>query len=97
MQDQENCCEGRRTVADTIQAQTIAGDMRSQELIALLQRERQQEIITTRSQIAYRYQAEDVLDDAQLFKVETVGRAAYLKATCACSLWRKLRRIKLIE
>lgn len=47
--------------------------MKSQELIALLQRERQQERSTTRNQIAYRYQAEDVLEDTQFYKVETVS------------------------
>jgi hypothetical protein len=42
-------------------------------MIALLQRERQQEQSTTRTQIAYRYQAEDVVEDLPLFKVETVS------------------------
>lgn len=48
--------------------------MRSQELLALLKRDRAAEKTTTRQQIAYRMQAEGVLGvDENLFKIEWVG------------------------
>ncbi|WWC87985.1 uncharacterized protein L201_002887 [Kwoniella dendrophila CBS 6074] len=52
------------------QVQTILGDMKSQELFALLQRDRLNEKTNTRRQIAYRMQAEGVLGaDENLFKI----------------------------
>nr|XP_019050564.1 paired amphipathic helix protein Sin3a [Kwoniella bestiolae CBS 10118]OCF29494.1 paired amphipathic helix protein Sin3a [Kwoniella bestiolae CBS 10118] len=52
------------------QVQTILGDMKSQELLALLQRDRLHEKTSTRRQIAYRMQAEGVLgSDENLFKI----------------------------
>ncbi|OCF56596.1 paired amphipathic helix protein Sin3a [Kwoniella mangroviensis CBS 10435] len=52
------------------QAQTVVGDMKSQELFALLQRDRLHERTSTRRQIAYRMQAEGVLgSDENLFKI----------------------------
>jgi paired amphipathic helix protein Sin3a len=54
-----------------MQTQTILGDMKSQELFALLQRDRSGENTTTRQQIAYRMQAEGVLgSDENLYKIE---------------------------
>ncbi|WVR05681.1 hypothetical protein IAU60_002703 [Kwoniella sp. DSM 27419] len=52
------------------QVQTILGDMKSQELLALLQRDRANERTTNRRQIAYRMQAEGVLGpDENLYKI----------------------------
>ncbi|WWC68464.1 uncharacterized protein I206_102392 [Kwoniella pini CBS 10737] len=52
------------------QVQTILGDMKSQELFALLQRDRLHDRTNTRRQIAYRMQAEGVLGaDENLFKI----------------------------
>ncbi|WVQ97064.1 hypothetical protein IAU59_004174 [Kwoniella sp. CBS 9459] len=52
------------------QVQTILGDMKSQELLALLQRDRANERTNNRRQIAYRMQAEGVLgSDENLFKI----------------------------
>ncbi|WRT65870.1 uncharacterized protein IL334_002821 [Kwoniella shivajii] len=57
-----------RVIAAIIQ--TILGDMKSQELFALLQRDRVNERTTTRRQIAYRMQAEGVLgSEENLFKI----------------------------
>ena len=62
-----------------MQTQTVLGDMKSQELFALLQRDRLTDKTTTRQQIAYRMQAESVLGpDENLYKLEFVGDA-YLK------------------
>ena len=59
--------------AQVEQTQTIIGDMRSQELFALLQRDRQIERTTTRQQIAYRMQAEGVTGpEENLYKIEYV-------------------------
>jgi paired amphipathic helix protein Sin3a len=64
-----------RVVAAIVkQTQTILGDMKSQELFALLQRDRQRERTTTRQQIAYRYQAEGVLGpDENLYRLQFVS------------------------
>jgi paired amphipathic helix protein Sin3a len=64
-----------RVVAAIVkQTQTVLGDMKSQELFALLQRDRQHERTTTRQQIAYRYQAEGVLGaEENLYKVQYVS------------------------
>nr|XP_031858732.1 uncharacterized protein CI109_005826 [Kwoniella shandongensis]KAA5525804.1 hypothetical protein CI109_005826 [Kwoniella shandongensis] len=61
-----------RVIAGIVkQVQTILGDMKSQELFALLQRDRAAEKTTTRRQIAYRMQAEGVLgSEENLFKIE---------------------------
>jgi paired amphipathic helix protein Sin3a len=56
------------------QAQTILGDVKSQELLSLLQRDRAQDRSTTRLQIAYRMNAENVLGpDENLFRIEYVS------------------------
>ncbi len=69
------------TKADCIQTQTVLGDLKSQELFALLQRDRATETTTTRQQIAYRMQAEGVLGpDENLYKIEHVSDIA------SCSL-----------
>lgn len=47
--------------------------MKSQELIGLLQLERRKEKTTLRQQIAYRYQAEEVMANEHIFKIETVS------------------------
>ncbi|ORX34170.1 hypothetical protein BD324DRAFT_636920 [Kockovaella imperatae] len=61
-----------RVVAAIVkQTQTILGDMKSQELFALLQRDRAADKTTVRQQIAYRMQAESVVgSDDNLYKVE---------------------------
>ncbi|WOO83690.1 Paired amphipathic helix protein pst1 [Vanrija pseudolonga] len=57
------------------QAQTILGDMKSQELLSLLQRDRAPEKTTTRQQIAYRMNAEGVLGpDENLYRIEYIPR-----------------------
>jgi len=56
------------------QAQTILGDVKSQELLSLLQRDRAQDRSTTRQQIAYRMNAENVLGpDENLYRIEYVS------------------------
>ncbi|ORY28618.1 hypothetical protein BCR39DRAFT_534412 [Naematelia encephala] len=61
----------RLVAAIVKQTQTIIGDIRSQELLALLQRDRAGESTTTRQQIAYRMQAEGVIGpDENLYKIE---------------------------
>ncbi|EIW72890.1 hypothetical protein TREMEDRAFT_59052 [Tremella mesenterica DSM 1558] len=53
------------------QAQTIIGDIKSQELFSLLERDREQERTSTRQQIAYRMSAEGLLAaDENLFRME---------------------------
>lgn len=47
--------------------------MKSQELLALLERDRQNENVSLRQQIAYRFQAETVIDQDALIKIETVS------------------------
>lgn len=60
-----------------MQTQTVLGDIKSQELLALLRRDRSSEKTTTRQQIAYRMQAESVLGtDENLYKVEFVSSIA---------------------
>lgn len=57
-----------------IQIQTIVGDLKSQELFALLQRDRANAKTSTKNQIAYRMQAEGVLGgNENLYKIEWVG------------------------
>jgi paired amphipathic helix protein Sin3a len=74
-----------RVVAAIVkQTQTVLGDMKSQELFALLQRDRQHERTTTRQQIAYRYQAEGVLGaEENLYKVQYVSVTDLLGAKVA--------------
>lgn len=56
------------------QIQTIVGDLKSQELFALLQRDRANAKTSTKNQIAYRMQAEGVLGgNENLYKIEWVG------------------------
>lgn len=58
------------------QAQTILGDMKSQELLSLLHRDRISERTTTRQQIAYRMNAENVLGpDENLYRIEYIPRS----------------------
>ncbi|OXG25638.1 paired amphipathic helix protein Sin3a [Cryptococcus neoformans Tu259-1] len=53
------------------QIQTIVGDLKSQELFALLQRDRANARTSTKNQIAYRMQAEGVLGgNENLYKIE---------------------------
>ncbi|KIR56076.1 paired amphipathic helix protein Sin3a [Cryptococcus gattii Ru294] len=53
------------------QIQTIVGDLKSQELFALLQRDRASAKTSTKNQIAYRMQAEGVLGgNENLYKIE---------------------------
>ncbi|WVO13131.1 hypothetical protein L204_100743 [Cryptococcus depauperatus] len=53
------------------QIQTIIGDLKSQELFALLQRDRSNPKTTVKNQIAYRMQAEGVLGaNENLYKIE---------------------------
>jgi paired amphipathic helix protein Sin3a len=55
--------------------------MKSQELCALLIRDRAHEKTTTRQQIAYRMQAETVVgQDENLYKVEFVSTAFIVQA-----------------
>ena len=64
----------RRKTSAEGQLQTIVGDMKSQELFALLQRDRQSQRTTIRQSIAYRMQAEGVVGvDDNLFKIEYVS------------------------
>lgn len=61
-----------------MKTQTILGDMKSQELFALLQRDRAADKISAKSQIAYRNSAETVLgEEEHLFKIVYVGAAFY--------------------
>ncbi|KAK4683853.1 paired amphipathic helix protein Sin3a, partial [Tremellales sp. Uapishka_1] len=63
-----------RLVASIVkQTQTILGDLKSQELFALLERDRENEKTNTRHQIAYRMQAEGVLgDEENFYRIEYV-------------------------
>ncbi|KAL7423639.1 hypothetical protein Q5752_001220 [Cryptotrichosporon argae] len=65
-----------RVIAAVVkQAQTVIGDLKSQELWSLLVRDRQTDTTTTRSQIAYRMNAEAVLGpDENLYRIEYLPR-----------------------
>lgn len=55
------------------QVQSIVGDMKSQELWALLVRDRQSFVQTNRRQLAYRHAAENILpSEEEFYRIQTV-------------------------
>lgn len=57
-----------------MQTQTNLGDLKSQELFALLVRDRANEVTSTKQQIAYRSQAEVVLGpEENLYRMEFIA------------------------